>query len=173
MRKGGVALIGMALSVVFIIVALFGSWYSVNIIGISVNIGLFGIEAGEQSVSYSDFGISDTCSIDVTLYLTLTALIIALLSLFGILEFTFKNSKLMKLIGGGFGIITFILALTAAFYFMASGMLGGEISFWNEFGGPGYAWYLMLIAGITALISSVLVLKKSTTPKDVTLPTSF
>jgi hypothetical protein len=71
----------------------------------------------------------------------------------------------MGKIGGIFGILTFILALIAPLYFMTSAFLEsyGNIGFWNEFGGPGYAWYLMIIAAIIALISSVPLFKKIAT----------
>lgn len=120
---------------------------------------------------------------DNTKYITIGAIvtaIIALICMLGVL-FHFGNSNTMRKLWAVFGIITFILALVACIYLMTE--LTGEMtdindkkidSFWYSDSktfwgvsmsismGPGYAWYLMIAAGIIALISSIFILKKPT-----------
>ena len=86
----------------------------------------------------------------------------------------FGNSNKMRILATVFSVITFILAFFAIIYFMTnfSVNITGEIpweyyGFWftdtiNEAkvsGGPGIAWFSMIVAGIIAVISSVVIFK--------------
>jgi len=202
MKKGIIALISMVITLVFIIVALVGTWY-----GMSTKLEGVGTMDFENEVSATltsitgpdpetneevtksnadwrkqyeangeDTGIFDV--LDNTFYITIFTVIIAILAVIGILGLTFNfgNPKTMKMIGGIFGIITLILAFVAVFYFMTTLPAEAELQtlenkdagFWyseskTEMGakmsasyGPGYAWYLMLIGAILALIAVIL-----------------
>lgn len=114
---------------------------------------------------------------DNTMYIAIGALITAIIALIAILGMTFNfgNPKTMKKIGGIFSILTVLLALVAVVYFMTalpsefSKDYEGDVSFWDEIEtsemlmnmkytvGPGYAWYLMLVSFIFALIVSIVV----------------
>lgn len=153
------ALIGMILTLVLILVAFFGPWYSVNLMDIiSIDIGL---------TTAATTGLNSG-PLNTTMYIAIGALITTILALIGIagVAFNFGKFKTMKSVGGIFGILTFLLALIAPLYFMSSALLEGtSIGFWNEYGGPGYGWYLMIVVAIIALISSLFVFKeKSATP---------
>jgi len=202
-KKGIIALICMVITLVFIIVALVGTWYgmSTKLEGVGtmdfendVSATLTSItgpdpETGEEvtksnadwrkqyEASGEDTGIFDV--LDNTFYITIFTLIIAILAVIGILGLTFNfgNPKTMKMIGGIFGIITLVLAFVAVFYFMTVLPAEAELQtlenkdagFWyseskTEMGakmsasyGPGYAWYLMLIGAILALIAAVMI----------------
>lgn len=115
---------------------------------------------------------------DNTLYITIVALIMAILAFIGMLGlmFNFGNLKTMKMLGSIFSIITLIIVFIAVFYFMTAfpaeaemkTIDGDDAGFWyseskSEQGveasisyGPGYAWYLMLIGGILALVSAII-----------------
>jgi len=95
------------------------------------------------------------------MYISIIALITAILALIGALgvAFSFGNPNTMGKVGGIFGILTFIFVLLAPIYFMTYEGFA-TLGFWNDLGGPGYGWYLMLIAAIIALISSIPLLKK-------------
>jgi len=141
MRKGGVAFIGMILTLVFILIGMFGSWYYISVAGFSVDISL-------------------TTEVNNYLYMAILALIFCIIALIGTmgLAFNFGNAETMRKIGGGFGILAFIFTLLAPIYFLAdfaSQPFSSVVGFWNDFGGPGYAWYLMIIAAIIALISAI------------------
>lgn len=141
MRKGGVAFIGMILTLVFILIGMFGSWYYFSAMGWSVDISL-------------------TTEVNNYLYMTILALIFCIIALIGTMgtAFDFGNLSTMRKIGGGFGILTFIFALLTPIYFLvdfASQPYSSVVGFWNDYGGPGYAWYLMIIAAIIALISAL------------------
>jgi len=124
-----------------------------------------------------------------TQYLTIGLIITSILALIGILGFVLGKANMMRKIGIIFGIVTFILAIIVVFYFAISfnnvfaeqGFpvnIQGEtqvydMGFWfsintNEIAisfGPGFAWYLIILAGITSLISSIGVLKTSVVSK--------
>jgi hypothetical protein len=100
----------------------------------------------------------------------LVVAIIALIFVLGYV-FNFVKMKMTKNIAMGFGIITFVMTLVAALYFMIvlpakMSSYGTNVGFWYSTTasgmtinlGPGFAWYLMLVAGIIALISFIFVL---------------
>lgn len=189
MRKGIVALIGVILTLVFVLVGLFGVWYGASMEGggykmkadayltkdviTESNIPL--IPAGEYA---SDSRSSNEKSIfDNTMYITVVVLVMAILALVAVLGFVFNfgKSNMMRMLGAIFGIITFVLALVAILYFMTAlpaemNNYGGVVekpTFWynqkiqgvvDVSMGPGYAWYLMLVTAIIALITSIMLL---------------
>ncbi len=201
MRKGILALIGMIITLVFIIIALIGPWYSASgkvddEEGYS-NYSLTGLDSKEpgedaEFKSYADIkeDLSDDAKekygiFDTTMYITIGTLIVCILALIGILGISFNFGKpgMMKMLGGIFGILTFILALVAIFYFMSlpsefemKDSKGDDIGFWasdeiDYMGskatvnyGPGYAWYLMLLAAIISLIMSIMLFLNKGTP---------
>ena len=177
MKKGIIALIGMIVALVFIIVAFFGSWYTGTQAGASGNFYLTKFETSGVTVEYSSpllVGIDLKSIFDNTMYLTIGALVTAILALIGILGFVFNFGKpnTMRMLGFIFGIITFVLALVATLYFMTAfpGKIPGYTEFWNKDLGPGYAWYLMLVAAIIALIASIAMLLKKSAPELVAQP---
>ena len=201
MKKGIMALIGMIVALVFIIVALVGPWYGMSMkygstestASMSLTATTATLGGTTTTTSYADakktasdtgiYGIFDT-----TLYLTIFALIVAILALVFLLGhvFNFGKPKMMKNLAMLFGIITFIIAFVAVFYFMIAvpgenttkTAEGGDMGFWYSTSvsgtslsvGPGFAWYLMLIAGIIALIASIAMLLKKSVPEAVAQP---
>jgi len=169
----GIAFIGMIVALVLILVAFFGPWYaasesiegfsyesSMSLTSITTKMG-----GSETTIQIGDMPDSDAKSvINNTYYMSILAVIFAILALIGILgvTFNFGPANLMSKLGGIFGILTFIFAIIAVFYFMSAlpGATPGMDGFWVEGAGPGYAWYLMLIAGIIGLIASIPTFKK-------------
>ena len=148
---------------------------------------LFGYDITNSS-SYADAGNFEGKHIfDNTLYLTIVTLVASILALIGLLGvmFHFGKSNMMRKLCAIFGVITFVLAVVSSIYFMnefsnqaeetasAYSDLSGEdmpdIGFWfsksgeeSEISmGPGYSWYLMIVAGIITLLSPVILLKKN------------
>jgi hypothetical protein len=108
----------MILTLVFILIGFFGSWYTINFMGIEANYFLTKAEMGGMTIDYGDMGaqMGDAKGIfDNTMYMTIIALIFAIIALIGILGvvFNFGNINTMSKVGGIFGILTFILALVA------------------------------------------------------------
>jgi len=165
MRKGDTALIGMILALVFIIVGLIGPWYSFSFLGISGSFGLFGAEIGGISTGYDQMGVYDRGPIDIIKFLTVIACIFTIIVIIAILgiKYNFGNVNTMSLIGGIFGIFTFLFSIIAVIYFMVLDTWE-SIGFLSKIGGPGYAWYMMIIAAIIALISSMTLFKKTSSP---------
>lgn len=115
--------------------------------------------------------------IDYVNYLMIGMIITAILALAGMsgYVFNFGKANTMKMIGFTFGFITFILAMIAPIYFMNNSFTQGNYGFWfsqtivgiKMSAGPGFAWYLMIVAAIIAFISSVAMLLKNSNPEIV------
>jgi len=177
MKKGIIALIGMIVALVFILVAFFGPWYSGTQAGATADFYLTKVTASGVTIEYSSpllTGLDIKSTFDNTMYLTIGALVTAILALIGILGFVFNFGKpnMMRMLGFIFGIITFVLALVATLYFMTAlpGKIPTYTAFWNKDLGPGFAWYLMLAAAIIALIASIAMLLKKSAPEVVAQP---
>jgi hypothetical protein len=200
MKKGMIAFIGMIIGLVFLLVAFLGPWYTMNGSGeAGMVVGLYltrmevtGTFMGQDmslSMSYAEAReIAQTIGmntesfvvIDNAFYLTLIAIITALIAVIGMAMFVFNKGKpkVTKLLGGGFGVFTFIFALVPALYFWSTGFAENSSGFWFSqtvmgrtlSGGPGYAWYLMIVVAIIALIASVAMLLKKSAPEAVPEP---
>jgi uncharacterized membrane protein required for colicin V production len=113
------------------------------------------------------------------MYLTLFAIATALVSLIGIAVFVFRwgTLKIMRYIGGGFGFLTFLLALVPVLYAMTAGFSENSNDFWFSqsvlgiaiTGGPGYSWYLMIVVSVIVLISSASILFKKINPEEASV----
>jgi hypothetical protein len=199
MRKGIVSFAGMVLALVLLVCAFFGPWYTINasgIFGASYNVGLFltrmevqGSFSGQNvslSMGYSeakvkaqniDVNVESFTVIDTALYLTFFAIITTLVALICMAAFVFNKGKprTMKLLGGLFGFLTFLLTLIPALYFMSTGFVQNSSSFWftqsvlsmKLLGGPGYAWYLMMVVAVISVICAVAILLKKIVPEGV------
>ena len=205
MRKGGVACASMIFGLILLFVAFLGPWYTINgsgALGVNYNVGFYltkmeakGTIPGQDislSMSYTDVkenaqmvgvNIESFAVINTAMYLTLCAIITALIAVIGIIAFIFNKGKpkTMKWLGGGFGFLTFFLALVPALYVMSTGFAENSNGFWfsqsvlgvTVSGGPGYAWYLMMVVAIIAVISAVAILLKKIAPETTspeTLP---
>jgi hypothetical protein len=201
MRNGIVAFGGMIGALILLMVAFMGPWYTMNGTGsfggeYTVGFYLCSIEekgsiTGQEvswSMGYAEakenaqiVGV-DTQSfstIENALYLTLFAMATALISLIGMVGFVFRLGTLsiMKYIGGGFGFLTFLLALVPALYVMTTGFSESSTDFWFSqsvlgvviTGGPGYAWYLMIVVAVIALISAGAILFRKENPEEVSV----
>lgn len=189
MRKDIVTLIGMILTLAFILIAFYGPWYSVNMSfagqEVSVEMTLTQMvskfDSQVQTITYEEAKTSsvyglNTEELDIfsnTMYIVIIALIFTLIGLVSIIIYFYSSTKSdkFKQFIGIFGVLAFILGLVATIYFMTSGFY--ETDFWfsqdimgsKMSSGPGYAWYVMLIAAIIALISSIPLFKKQVIQK--------
>jgi len=203
MRKGLIACIGMIIGLVLLLVAFFGPWYTIqgtgslgadynirfflerleakgtfmgNVLSLSMNYAEASVNEGNIGVNTNSFAV-----IDMAMRLTILAVVSAVISVIGMLAFVLQKGKSqsMKYLGGGFGMLTFVLAIVPAVYFMTTGFAEDSTGFWftgtvlgvTLSGDPGYAWYLMIVTSIVALISSAAMLMKKITPAEPAPPT--
>lgn len=203
MSKGLIACIGMIVGLVLLLVAFFGPWYTIlgsGSLGADYNVRFFldhleakgtfmgsalsfSMNYAEASVNAGNIGVNTNsfAVVDMAMRLTIIAVVSAVISVIGMLAFVLQKgrSRPMKYLGGGFGMLTFVLALVPAVYFMSTGFAQDSTSFWFSQtvlgvtlqGSPGYAWYLMIIASIVALISSAATLMKKISPAEPMPPT--
>ncbi len=116
-------------------------------------------------VNTQSFMIIETARI-----LTLFAMATALVSLIGFVGFVFRlgTQRLMKYMAGVFELLTCVLALMPVVYVMTTGFSENSSEFWFSesvlgatiTGGPGYAWYLMIVVSIITLICAIALLVK-------------
>jgi hypothetical protein len=192
MRKGIVAFSGMIVGLVLLIVTFTGPWYTMNAtgtLGVDYNVGFYltRLEA-KGTINNQDFSLSigyaeakenaqrvgvNTESftvIETAMYLTFFAMMTALIAVIGTAAFVFRlgTPKTMKYIGGGFGLLTFLVTLIPALYVMNTKFAENISGFWfnqsvlgvTVTGGPGYGWYLLIAASIIAMVSAAAILFK-------------
>jgi hypothetical protein len=143
---------------------------------LSVSVGYADAKENAQSVGVN---IESFTIIETAMYFSFFAMVTNLIALIGIAAFVFRRgtSKIMKYIGGGFALLTFVLALVPTLYVMNTKFAENISEFWfsqSAFGvtiagGPGYAWYLMIVVTILALICGVVILLKKISP-EMTFP---
>ena len=208
MRKGIVACVGMIVGLVLLIVSFLGPWYLVNADGVlggqySMELfltrldfqGNFGDQDLSMSVDYetaktrmqsTDVNIESFATIETAMYMMVFAMVTAVVSSVCMAVFVFSKVKptMMKLLGGLFAILTFLLTIVPAVYFMNSEFVEDSSGFWFRYsafgmtlaGGPGYAWYLVIVVAIIAVICAAAILIKKITPEvtveQVVPPTS-
>jgi uncharacterized membrane protein required for colicin V production len=203
MKKGMIAFIGMILTLVFLLVAFFGPWYTVGVNGSYMGVtmdysmslsltkmdvqGNFMGQSITKSLSYAEATESGEITgvnsesfamIQNIMYLTIIAILCAVIAVIGMLLFIMKSSKTMRLLGVAFGFLTFLFALIAPLYFMTASLTSENTGFWfsqtilgmDMSGQPGFAWYLMIVAAIIALIASVAMLLKKSVPEAIPEP---
>jgi hypothetical protein len=202
MRKGIVACSGMIVGLVLLVIAFFGPWYTIQgsgSLGANYNVNLFlthleaqgtfmgnvlslSMNYAEAKVNTENIGVNTNSFvvIDTAMVLTIFAMVSAVISVIGMLAFVFGKGKpgYTKYLGGGFGMLAFVLVLVPAVYFMSTGFAENSNGFWFSesvlgltlSGGPGYAWYLMIVTMIIALISSAAMLVKKIAPGEPAPP---
>ena len=199
MQKGIIACGGMVVGLVLLVMALFGPWYTISgsgsgVLGTdyTVNMYLTQMEAQGtvmgQTISYSvryadaaenaqNQGINTEsfAVINNAMYLTVAACIMAVVSIIAIVVFLLEKGKrnMLRYLGGSTGMLTCILSIVPAVYFMMTGFTSANTGFWysqeamgfTSSGGPGYAWYLMIaVAVITGVSAVTVLLRKNATP---------
>jgi hypothetical protein len=197
MRKGVVACAGMIFALVLLVVAFLGPWYLVNatgLLGADYDMELFltrmevkgslggqdvslsmGYPEAKTSTQSTDVNVESFATIETAMYLTLLAMVTAVIAAVCMAAFVFNKGKpkTMKLVGGLFGLLTFLLTLMPALYFMNTKFVENSSGFWFSLsafgmtlsGGPGYAWYLLIVVAIIAVISAVAILLKKIVPE--------
>jgi hypothetical protein len=167
-----------------------------GILGANYNVGLYltrlevqGTIAGQDvslSMGYAeakvnaqstDVNVESFAVIDTAMYLMLLAMVITFIAIICMAAFVFNKGKpkTMKLLGGLLGFLTFLLSLMLALYFMNTKFVENSSGFWFSLsafgmtlsGGPGYAWYLMIVVAIIAVICAVAILLKKIVPEGV------
>ncbi len=135
-------------------------------------------EDAEQSAANVGVNTDSFAVIKTAMYLTFFAIVTAVIAFGGMVGFVFQAGKMkfFKYVGGLFALMTFVLALLPAVYVMNTEFAKNTNGFWFEesilgvtiTGGPGYAWYLMIVAAIVVLICAAAFLVKKTVPQTVT-----
>ena len=199
MRKGIVACIGMMIGLVLLVVSFLGPWYLVNASGVlggdyTMEMflahmdfqGSFGGQDISMSVDYADaktsmqstdVNMESFATIETAMYMMLLAMVTSALSIICMVAFVFNKGKpkTMKGLGGLFAILTFVLTIIPALYFMNTEFVEDSSGFWFSYsgfgmtisGGPGYAWYLVIVVVIIAAICAAAILVKKITPQAV------
>jgi hypothetical protein len=205
MRKGIIALSGMVVGVVLLVLAFFGPWYMIHATGVlqteySAGFYLNHMElqrnVGGQDISlsmeYADakmnvegtaVNVDSFAMVETAMYLTMLAIVMAVIAIIFMAAFVFEkgNPKMMKLGGGLFAVLTVLLTLLPAVYFMNTEFVENISGFWFGMtipfgieitGSPGYAWYLMIVVAIIAVICAAAILLKKIPGKEAVVENS-
>jgi len=142
----------------------------------SLSIGYAEAKENAQSVGVNTESFT---VIETAMYLTFFAMVTALIAVIGMAAFVFRlgTPRIMKYIGGGFGFLTGLLALIPAVYVMNTKFAENISGFWfnqsvlgvTVTGGPGYAWYLMIVVATITVISAAAILLKKIIPDDASV----
>ena len=197
MRKGVVSFSGLIVGLVLLVVAFMGPWYAMNLSGalgmdghvefyltnmeakgvfnnldLSIAAGYAEVKENAQSIGVNTESFT---IIENAMYLTFFAMVTNFIAIIGTAAFVFRlgTPKIMKYVGGGFALLTFVLALAPALYVMNTKFAENISGFWfsqSAFGvtitgEPGYAWYLMIVVAIIVLICGVAILVKKIVPE--------
>ncbi|MDI6707611.1 MAG: hypothetical protein QME47_00735 [Candidatus Thermoplasmatota archaeon] len=143
----------------------------------------------ETTTKYSDNPEAATSKVyNNVFYITIVALVLGIIGL--ITAIVAGVGKLSAKIAGIFLILTFIFALVAPIYFAAvlPGAMHADLPEWNKgftgsedltymdmtgswSWGPGYGWYLAVVAFIVALIGAILAFRAKKPKAAVAAPT--
>ncbi len=195
MKKEIIAAIGMIGAFVLLCVGFLGPWYVIDatgIMGADYHARLFltkmELQAQGQSIFVSmgyaeakiyaqtmNLNVESFTMIDTAFYLTLLALLTGVLAVVFTIAFVFEKGKprIAKLAGEGCAFLTFLLTLFPALFFMNTEFVENSGGFWftlslfglNVSGGPGYAWYVMIVVAIISVAcAGILLLKKVPSP---------
>jgi hypothetical protein len=106
--------------------------------------------------------------IKTAMYLTLLALGTAVTAIGVMTAFILEKVKTRALKLGGvfFSLLTFLITLVIPLYFMTGDFVENTSGFWFSFtalgmnfsGGPGYAWYLMVVVAVLEVLCGVILL---------------
>lgn len=182
----------MIIALVLLIVSFLGPWYLVNANGVLGGDyrmemflshldfeGRFGNQEISMSMDYetaktkaqsTDVNVESFTTIETVMYMMLPTILIVFISACCLAAFVFKIGapKMMKMIGGLFAVLTFLLIVIPALYFMSTDYVKNSGGFWFSYsglgmtisGGPGYAWYLAIAAAIISVICTGAILVK-------------
>lgn len=140
-----------------------------NIGGQDITLSM-GYADAKMNVQGTAVNVESFAMIETAMYLTILALIMIVLAIVFMAAFVFEkgNPRMMKIGGGLFGILTFLFTMLPALYFMNTKFVENISGFWFEVsvlgivitGGPGYAWYLMIIVAVIAVVCAGGILMK-------------
>jgi hypothetical protein len=129
----------------------------------------------KMNVEGTAVNVESFAMIEEAMYLTILALVMMLLAIVFKIAFVFeKGHPRMMIIGGGlFGVLTFLFTILPALYFMNTKFVENISGFWFKVsilgivitGGPGYAWYLMIIVAAITVVCTGSILVKRANPK--------
>ena len=177
-------------ALVLLFLSFLGPWYTINttgILGADYHVGFYltrmelqriiGNQEVFLSVDYTDaemytqdinVDVESFALIKTAMYLTLLALGTAVTAIGVMTAFILEKVKTraLKLGGAFFSLLTFLITLVIALYFMTGDFVENTSGFWFSFtalgmnfsGGPGYAWYLMVVVAVLEVLCGVILL---------------
>ena len=199
MKKILVSYTAMICGLVLLFLSFLGPWYTINatgILGADYHAGFYLTQMelqriiGNQEISLSldyadaemymqdiNVNVESFALIETAMYLTLLALGTAVTAIGVMTAFILKKGKqrIMKFGCVFFSLLTFLLTMVLALYFMTGDFVENTSDFWFSFtalginvsGGPGYAWYLMIVVAVLAVLSAAILLFMKTSNSEV------
>lgn len=161
MKNKNYITIGVIISLFIFIIGFIGPWYNINgeFLGfkVSVNIGLSETTISGGSGSTSIISNIDRGETDNTMYIAIIVIIMAILTLIGVLgtSYNLGKTKTMILIGEIFGYLTFILAIIATVYYTMNLPDTSDFEFVGLNAGLSWGFFLYLIGAIAIFLTVI------------------
>lgn len=168
MSKYNYTTIGAILALIVLMIGFIGSWYTVSgeffTFSGSIDFGLMGttVSGAEELTNLVASVDIETTELDTTMYVALITIILAFITLIGVLAkiFGFGEGLKIQKISESCGFLTFILAIITVVYFAVNiPDISGLKSLLNKVGtsissGFGWGFYLFFIGAIILIITN-------------------
>ncbi len=161
MKKYNYTTIGAVLAIIVFIIGFMGPWYTISgeFFGAkaSIDIGLMETTFSGGTDTTNLITSIDRSEVDTTMYIAIIAIILAVITLIGILGtmFGFGDKSTMQKIGEICGFLTFIVAIITIIYYIVN---IPDTSALNTFGidsGLGWGFYLFFIGAIILIVTNI------------------
>lgn len=161
MLKYKYSLLGAVLAIIVFIMGFIGPWYSISgeFFGFKsqIDIGLTETSISGSIDSNSIITAIDRTEIDNTMYIAILTIILAIITLIGILATSFglRNHSIMQKIGEIFGFMTFLLAIITILYYIFNIPDTSDLDAIGLNTGLGWGFGLFLLGGIILFITNI------------------
>lgn len=161
MAKFNYSTIGAILAIIVFIIGFVGPWYSISgeFLGVksSIDIGLMETTFSGGTDANSIVSSIDRSQVDNTMYIALVTIIMAVITLVGILGtmFEFGSKSIMQKIGEIFGFLTFIVAIITIIYYIVNIPDTSDLDVIGLNAGLGWGFGLFLVGGIILFITNI------------------
>lgn len=161
MSKYNYSTIGAILAIAVFVIGFFGPWYSISgeFLGIesSVDIGLMETSFSGGTDNSNIVSSIDRTEVDNTMYIALLTMVLAIITLIGILGKIFGIGKesLMQRIGEIFGFLTFIVSIITILYYIYHMPDTSDLDVIGLNAGLGWGFGLFLIGGVILFITNI------------------
>jgi len=153
--------IGAVLVIILFIIGFIGPWYTISgeFLGVkaSIDIGLMKTTFSGGTGGTNIISSIDRSEVDTTMYIAIITMVLAIITLIGILgaTFGFGSKSTMQKIGEYCGFLTFIIAIVTIVYYIMNLPDTSDLNALGIEAGLGWGFYLFLLGMIILLATNI------------------